>query len=99
MSITLISPNSPPGSGADSIASDEIVSSDEEYNDHRDLLDRENPVFWGKSSGLRLVRFAMDTRSTVTGKRPSRRVRSLKVRDEFWEIQDVSPSRQARIHL
>lgn len=88
--ITSIRPLADTAPRSDSILSDELLPSDEEYSDsHRDLLERENPIFWGKSSGLRLVKFAMDTRNVVTGKHATCRVKSLKVRDEYWGVQKV----------
>lgn len=69
--------------------SDELQSSDDEYNDHIDLAERENPRFWGKSSGLKFIQFAMDSRNVVTGQKTKCTKAHLKRRDEYWGIQNV----------
>lgn len=81
------SPN-PPLQSADA-AKDELQSSDDEYKDHRNLTEYENPKFLGKSSGFKFIQFAMDSRNFITGKDLECTKANLMRRDEYWGIKDV----------
>jgi hypothetical protein len=79
-----------PGSPTDFDPEQDFLPSDEEYNDQRHLVDQGGHSFWGKSSGFKLVQFALDTRNVVIGSKTPFEQDCPKRREEFWGTQEVS---------
>lgn len=67
----------------------DLELSDDGYNDDRSLVDNENRMFMGKSSGIQLVHFAMDSRNGADGPYPKCIRKNLRRREEYWDVQAV----------
>lgn len=64
-------------------------SSDEEFPDDQGLVEDENPVFWGKSSDVKLMQYAMDSLNRAKEQNITRRKNDLRKRYEYWDVQPV----------
>lgn len=65
----------------------EAESSDDE-RENLGLGTHENPIFLGKSSGVKLVRLAMDSVNRECGPKSTKRI--IQRREEYWNAQPVT---------
>lgn len=64
-------------------------SIDEEVLDKQGFVEGENPVFWGKSSDVKLAELAMESVNDVINVGPDFKKRKVRKRDEYWDVQPV----------
>lgn len=64
-------------------------SEDERHSHTRTLAVGENSMFVGKSSGIKLVRFAIDSKNNADMAFPKIVTQNVKMRSEYWDIQSV----------